>query len=447
MTTITDFQSQDKFKRLNADNYYDTFKLSLQMEDEIESKKILNHDQQNVRVKCVKDLLYSIELVRLSQTKQRMLNLISRYIMQKSTKFLDTEREHIRLWLSPMSMRTTAMSKNHEIITKLKEGGKELPRRMPYFTDRLYGYIKKVEGRTVYFELRSSLLHFMAKTGVNPQNESYFIRFMNDRVSITLQHKALDYVKDHKLAKYLFPSASDAAPHPLEDVNSMEIDWITELNCEQETAVRHILDGSFAPFPYVLFGPPGTGKTKTLVEAIGQIIMRSNAKEHIMVCATSNSACDEISKRLLELIPSSGIFRLFSRSIERKTDSVPDVVLQNSNLAKLQHYLPSLSILYQYKVLVCTLSTAGRLAQGRVSPTHFTHVFIDECGSATEPETLIAFAGVCSEPDRINAKVVLAGDPKQLGPVIMSSMAAELGLGKSLLITDSKNLPNEEANR
>lgn len=46
-----------------------------------------------------------------------------------------------------------------------------------------------------------------------------------------------------------------------------------------------------------------------------------------------------------------------------------------------------------FKVIVCTLTTAGRLSQGKINPKHFSHVFIDEAGSATESQTLIAMAG------------------------------------------------------
>lgn len=46
-----------------------------------------------------------------------------------------------------------------------------------------------------------------------------------------------------------------------------------------------------------------------------------------------------------------------------------------------------------FQVIVCTLTTAGRLSQGRIAPKHFSHIFIDEAGSATESQTLIAVAG------------------------------------------------------
>ena len=60
---------------------------------------------------------------------------------------------------------------------------------------------------------------------------------------------------------------------------------------------------------------------------------------------------------------------------------------------------------------------------------HFTHIFIDEAGQATEPE---AFVSIKMMADT-KTNVILSGDPKQLGPVIRSGIARELGLEQSYL--------------
>lgn len=172
------------------------------------------------------------------------------------------------------------------------------------------------------------------------------------------------------------------------------ITWTSpDMNDEQKAAIINILKQTSYPYPYVLFGPPGTGKTKTLVEAISQIIRNDNPMEFILVCATSNSACDEVAKRLIDGGISNKVFRIFSRSVAMDTSGIPLSVLSSSNLAKGEHYFPSLDILCTYKVVVCTLTTAGRLSQGKIKPQHFSHIFIDEAGSATESQTLIALAG------------------------------------------------------
>jgi helicase MOV-10 len=64
--------------------------------------------------------------------------------------------------------------------------------------------------------------------------------------------------------------------------------------------------------------------------------------------------------------------------------------------------------------------------------SHFTHVFIDECGQALEPAILVPITGLLSEPmdDQLGAQIVLAGDPMQLGPLCNSIKAEHFGLGK-----------------
>ena len=67
----------------------------------------------------------------------------------------------------------------------------------------------------------------------------------------------------------------------------------------------------------------------------------------------------------------------------------------------------------------------------------FTHIFIDEAGHATEPETVIPLTGLIRDAVRSGIQVVLAGDPKQLGPVIRSPIAHQLG---ELLICCHSNI-------
>lgn len=100
-------------------------------------------------------------------------------------------------------------------------------------------------------------------------------------------------------------------------------------------------------------------------------------------------------------------------------------------------YIPSIDKLYEYKVVVTTLGSSTWFARGLNYPTyavdHFSHIFIDECGSTTETTTLIPIAGVCTSEGKIHAKIILAGDTKQLGPVVFSMDAKKLGHHKSFL--------------
>jgi helicase MOV-10 len=60
---------------------------------------------------------------------------------------------------------------------------------------------------------------------------------------------------------------------------------------------------------------------------------------------------------------------------------------------------------------------------------HFSHIFVDEAGQATEGEVMVAIKTMADN----STNVVLSGDPRQLGPIIRSNIARELGLETSYL--------------
>ena len=82
-----------------------------------------------------------------------------------------------------------------------------------------------------------------------------------------------------------------------------------------------------------------------------------------------------------------------------------------------------------HKVIVTTSSQAGVIFKHKLPSNHFSHVFVDECAQIIEPETLIPIS-LC---DMTNGVVVLAGDHKQLGPVVQSTKAEKYGLDCSLM--------------
>uniref|UniRef100_A0A672P708 RNA helicase n=1 Tax=Sinocyclocheilus grahami TaxID=75366 RepID=A0A672P708_SINGR len=197
-------------------------------------------------------------------------------------------------------------------------------------------------------------------------------------------------------------------------------------NLEQKTAVCNIVAGTSKPAPYLVFGPPGTGKTVTIVEAIKQV-EKNIPDAYILACAPSNSAADQLCEKLItsEHVDSRKIYRLYASS--RNPKVIPK---KNSNVEGDHIIFPRKETLVCYKILVSTLVTAGRLVSGGFPVGHFSHIFVDEAGHAVEPETIISVAGL------LNAKtgqLVLAGDPKQLGPILRSPFAIKYGLGLSLL--------------
>lgn len=165
------------------------------------------------------------------------------------------------------------------------------------------------------------------------------------------------------------------------------------LNSEQTTAVRNITAGENHPLPYILYGPPGTGKTRTLAAAIEQIVRTTD--KNILVCAMSNAACDEISERLLTVLSSDEMYRMYA--VSYNSVKLRSSLASHCNLEDEKLYYPALRNLYQYRVLICTLTTAGCLTRARCDSVfkadHFKYVFIDEGASAHEAMTLIPIAG------------------------------------------------------
>uniref|UniRef100_A0A4W3IM21 RNA helicase n=1 Tax=Callorhinchus milii TaxID=7868 RepID=A0A4W3IM21_CALMI len=213
-------------------------------------------------------------------------------------------------------------------------------------------------------------------------------------------------------------------------------DRALEENPEQFDAIRYILSGLSRPAPYLIFGPPGTGKTVTIVEAIKQVVDHiPNA--HILACAPSNSATDLLCQRLLKHLDKQSLYRL--NAFCREWKHIPTDVQECSNWdsAEQTFVYPTKDSLSNYRVIITTLITAGRLASARFPRGHFSHVFIDEAGHAVEPECVIAVAGLLDpmdlESNRDGGQLVLAGDPKQLGPILRSPIAIEHGLDLSLL--------------
>ncbi|KAK7476009.1 hypothetical protein BaRGS_00032716 [Batillaria attramentaria] len=188
------------------------------------------------------------------------------------------------------------------------------------------------------------------------------------------------------------------------------------LNDRQKAAVIQILLGQGRPLPYVIFGPPGTGKTITVVEAVLQILT-CVPKSRIVICTPSNSAADLLAERL----HLSGV-------VKTSDMGIPDSILPYCVFGH------NLETVCRYRIIIATCNTAGYLYTAGLKEGHFTHAFIDE---ATEPECLIP-AGLVAGAD---GQIILAGDPKQLGPIVMSPFAKMYGLQLSFLERLMDRLP------
>lgn len=290
------------------------------------------------------------------------------------------------------------------------------------------GQIILKENRKIFVDLKSTTNWH--------EDQLYDIVFRNNRTFYLLQHQALDLIRSHKLFDLLINNPNYYSNGKCNDneyncstaVPDASLMVASMLNEEQNEAVVNIVQGDFYPLPYLLYGPPGTGKTKTLVASILNIVQTSN--DIVLVCTQSNAACDEITVRLKEFLDESVMFRLYSRS--KDMEDVTKSILTFSNYYGGELKYPPLKYIYKYRVVICTLATAGCLTRAHCHPKYFDYVIIDECASAVETIALVPIVGLCTT-GKMHAKIVLAGDPKQLDAVTRSPTAAKLGYGTSFL--------------
>lgn len=222
------------------------------------------------------------------------------------------------------------------------------------------------------------------------------------------------------------------------------------LNAAQEQAVNEVLRAKDVA---IVHGPPGTGKTTTLVEAIYETLRRES---QVLVCAQSNMAVDWISEKLVDHgisvlrigNPTRVNDKMLSFTYERKFESHPDYPQlwaarkairelyaqkkkgdsTHQKIARLKERATELEIrinehlFADAKVIASTLtSTAHRVLTGR----KFSTLFIDEAAQALEPACWIAI--------RKAGRVILAGDHQQLPPTVKCYEAEKQGLSHTLM--------------
>ncbi|XP_052224255.1 putative helicase mov-10-B.1 [Dreissena polymorpha] len=135
-------------------------------------------------------------------------------------------------------------------------------------------------------------------------------------------------------------------------------------------------------------------------------------------------------------IMNADIFRMYALSRQPETLPAEIATTGQYNYDQLNacFFYPSVNTLMEYRIIVVTLMTAGRLVTGQFPTNHFTHIFIDEGGHAVEPECIVPITGLMDPRDTSRrAQLVIAGDPKQLGPIVRSAIARNVGLPVSLM--------------
>ncbi|PVF97087.1 P-loop containing nucleoside triphosphate hydrolase protein [Serendipita vermifera] len=261
------------------------------------------------------------------------------------------------------------------------------------------------------------------------KGQKFDIRFCLNRLTIRRMHQALDAGNIKLNSRILFPQEQDIGRKP----SGTTIGMINAVNHKVRknppqmlavTAIRNLRPGSA---PFIVFGPPGTGKTVTIIEAIHQILIVDPSAQ-ILACAPSNAAADIIAERLAQVLAKSQLFRLNAPS--RSQTHLPRLLEPFSRKNSSGTFcVPTKNELMKFRVIVSTCLSASVPYNIGIPAGHFSHVFVDEAGQACEPEALIAIKTMANE----KTNLILSGDPKQLGPIIRSSVAVKFDFGVSLL--------------
>ncbi|XP_048486222.1 RNA helicase Mov10l1 isoform X2 [Plutella xylostella] len=254
------------------------------------------------------------------------------------------------------------------------------------------------------------------------------VRFFMSRVPLERMHAAVTALAQARQLPRVFPAENPRVP-PVTSIVEF-FNPLIATNVEQRQAVEHIVAGTSGTAPYLLHGPPGTGKTITIVEAILQLVKKS-PDNRILVCTDSNMAADHVASVLVQYrdrFPGTKNFLLRANSKFRVWECMPEALEPYSNgLSFVSYRNVTPGMLAGYSIVVATLSHTAKFATKDTRP--ITHLFIDEAAQASEPACLVPVAGLL----QARGQLVLAGDPLQLGPVVISHDAARKGLGISLM--------------
>ena len=315
--------------------------------------------------------------------------------------------------------------------------------KISYF--RFTGIVSYVDGDrmvvTVPDNARLIDLQGGAPVGVQLSFDETSYRLMMEALDRVLRGKGrLGYLRDLFYSKSLKPETFVFQP--------MHFPY---LNATQEQAVNQVLRAKDVA---IVHGPPGTGKTTTLVEAIHETLMRES---QVLVCAQSNMAVDWISEKLVDRginvlrigNPTRVNDKMLSFTYERRFEAHPDYPQlwalrkairdlrshrkrgdekYHQRLDSLKSRATELEIRINSelfggaRVIASTLvGSANRLLDGQ----KFGTLFIDEAAQSLE--------AACWIPMRRVSRVILAGDHCQLPPTVKSIAALKAGLGKTLM--------------
>ena len=439
--TLTNFMQ-------NSTLYIQQLRQLLQMEYDSEKEEFrLQSEKMGIKRKIHRGICwYPIEAGR---SYYNSLNQLVVEIFKKDTNEEDEDIEPLFEYGKPVQFFQPRGNNKLSFLStennKLQDN--EKPTYYPFSSTVSY-----VDGNRMVVTLPSSQALIDLQNATDLGVQLYF-----DETSYKTMFHALDDVinaKKNRLAELRDIFAGQLKPDK-RTFAPMQFPW---LNKTQEAAVNEVL---WAKDVEVVHGPPGTGKTTTLVEAIYETLHRET---QVLVCAQSNMAVDWISEKLVDHgvpvlrigNPSRVNDKMLSFTYERKFESHPDypelwsirkTIRQmkenrkhgdniHQKIARLRERATEIEmhitaqLFDEARVVACTLVGSANKVLFRQK---FSTLFIDEAAQALEPACWIAI--------RRASRVILAGDHQQLPPTIKCYEAMKQGLGKTLMERIVSNLP------
>ena len=409
----------------------------------------------------------------LALQKQRQLLQIEyeaeKEAFRKQTEEMGLQRKVKRgdVWF-PLSMgKSYYNSLNQRVVEVFREGDEEIEHNFEYGKPVVFFSVDG-DNKISYFKMTAIVSYVDGNRMVIavPDNDELIdvqradnvgVQLFFDETSYKTMFNALDKVITAKgrlgYLRDLFYSRMEAGFFNFQPLH------FPYLNATQEEAVNKVLRAKDVA---IVHGPPGTGKTTTLVEAIYETLMRES---QVLVCAQSNMAVDWISEKLVDRgvnvlrigNPTRVNDKMLSFTYERRFEAHPDYEMLwalrkairevranrkkgdrnfHQKVERLKERATELELRIknelfgEARVIACTLvGSSNKLLDGQ----KFGTLFIDEAAQALE--------AACWIPIRKVSRVILAGDHCQLPPTIKSYEALKAGLGKTLMERIVENKP------
>ncbi|KAL3721217.1 hypothetical protein ACJRO7_005953 [Eucalyptus globulus] len=308
-----------------------------------------------------------------------------------------------------------------------------IPERRPFLLSRDFVFAKPLDKSDTQFQgfvyrvKKSSIVLAEFGDDFHSQHHSssrYNISFSFNRVCLKRAHQAVEAATNPSFHNFLFPEC----PVRRDSFALPSLYFSNGVHLEQRSAIRQILalKGSA---PFLMEGPfctwdLGLSRAGVVVrEAVWQVYQRSK-DSRILVAAPINKTCDALMRSLKDKIPDSEIFRV--NAAFRKIGVVPDDILPSCLYKEESECFacPQLQELQQFKVIFSTFVSSFRLHNEGINAGHFSHIFLIDASSTSEPEAMIVLANLANE----DTTVVVTGAQGNRSEWVRSPIARRNGL-------------------